>query len=156
MAEKQVKNPNQEIALFRYGIICDIINDPSLDRQERRRLVKEKSARKWQIPYSARTRISAGTIYKWIRDYTAGGYRLESLYPKSRSDRNRSRAMDADTCAALVELRKEKPGIPIRELIRLMYREKRVTPGIDLKPTTVYRFLHQNGLMDMNSLIVYL
>jgi len=139
----------KQIALFRYGVISDLVNGFPLSRKERHRLIQEKSIRKWEIPFSEKTRVSASTIYKWIRDYKASGNKLESLYPKNRSDQGQSRAMDDDTCNALVKLREQEPNLTIDKLIREMNRKNLVTPGIKLKRTTVYRFLNKNGLMDV-------
>ena len=58
--------------------------------------------------------------------------------------------MDEDTCMALADLRKRKPKATIEKLIEHMNKEGLVTPGIKLNPSTVYRFLNQNGLMDMS------
>lgn len=149
MNRKREDEREKQVALFRYGVISDFVNGYPMSRKKRSRMIKEKSVRKWEIPYSEKTRISVSTIYKWIRDYKASGCKLESLNPQDRSDQGRSRAMDEDTCDALVELRKQKPEETIDELMREMVRKKLVTPGIDLKRTTVYRFLHQNGLMEV-------
>lgn len=135
----------QEIAVFRYGVISDFLNGRDLSREEKKRLIEEKCARRWQIPYSQKTGIGVGTLYKWIRDYQASGNRLESLMPKERSDRRRSRAMDEETCASLMQLRREHPTITVRELMNRMIQLNRVTPGVHMTPTTVYRFLKHNG-----------
>jgi hypothetical protein len=40
------------VAQFRFGVIHDLIGDRKLARGERRRLLQEKSACAWEIPYS--------------------------------------------------------------------------------------------------------
>ncbi|MGP8322265.1 MAG: DDE-type integrase/transposase/recombinase [Methanosarcinaceae archaeon] len=149
MHKKRDDERGKQVALFRYGVISDFVNGFSMSKKQRSRMIREKSARKWEIPYSEKTRISVSTIYKWIRDYKARGCKLESLNPQNRSDQGHSRAMDDDTCDALVELRKQKPDVTVDELMLEMYRKKLVTPGIDLKRSTMYRFLHGNGLMEL-------
>ena len=57
--------------------------------------------------------------------------------------------MDEDTCEALLMLRQAKPEDTVEKLIWEMNRKKLVTPGTELNKTTVYRFLHQNGLMEL-------
>ena len=151
MDENQKEKRRQEIAIFRYGVISDFVNGTRMSRAERKRMMREKCSRRWQIPNSEKTSISAGTIYKWIRDYTAGGGQLESLIPSTRSDQSRSRALDDDTGTALMELRQGTTGSDGKELIRKMIQLKRVTPGIALKKTTLHRFLKQNGLMEKNA-----
>jgi len=139
------EDEKKEVAIFRYSVISDFVNGMNLSRAEKRRLMEEKCGRKWQIPYSRRTRISIETIRNWIRLYKAGG--LESLMPKDRSDQGRSRAMDEDTCEALIRLRKKLPDATVPHLIEQMNQRRLVSPGILLNKTTVYRFLHQNDLM---------
>jgi len=72
----------KRIATFRFGVISDIVTSSKLDYGEQERLVQEKCARQWDIPYSVRTHISRSTIYSWVKQYTASGNKLESLYPK--------------------------------------------------------------------------
>lgn len=148
MTHQFVTQRQREIAIFRYGVISDIINGSQMSRRQRRRLIQEKSRRKWQIPYSAKTSISIGTIYRWIRVYTASHGQLESLCPGHRSDSSRVRAWDDETASAVIRFRERYPALTIRELIRELHQCGGVSPGIELKPTTVYRFLHTRGLMD--------
>lgn len=71
-----------EVALFRYGVISDIVAAANLPRMERCRMIQEKSSRKWNIPYSQKTRISMNSIRRWIRDYNKSNQQLAALYPK--------------------------------------------------------------------------
>ena len=54
---------NEEIAVFRFGVIHEFVGGARLSRDERRQLLREKCARRWVIPYSSRTRISENTIW---------------------------------------------------------------------------------------------
>ncbi len=47
--------------MFRYGIIAEFVGATRLERGERETLLREKCARKWQIPFSSRTRLSRST-----------------------------------------------------------------------------------------------
>lgn len=139
-----------QVGIFRFSVISDFINAKQMTRSERRRLMQDKCARKWRIPFSEKTRISKGTVRRWIRLYTKSNGDLKSLYPQGRSDQYQSRAMDEDTCSALIELRMQKPDMTVPQLIEQMKRLKLLTPGIVLNKSTVYRFLHQQNLMDLN------
>jgi len=136
----------KQVAAFRFGVICDLVNGVQLDPGEQERLIQQKCARKWQIPFSQKTRIGRSTVLRWVRLYRQSNGRLESLYPRDRSDHGVSRAMDEDTCLGLVTLRKHKPNAPVRHLIDEMEKRRMVAAG-QLKLSTVYRFLHQQGLM---------
>jgi transposase InsO family protein len=143
------EDEKKQVSVFRYSVISDFINGMDMDRSEKRRLMREKCSRKWQIPFSQKTRISEEAIRYWIRLYKDGG--LESLMPKDRVDQGQSRAMDDETCQALICLRKELPYATVPYLIEQMNQRHLVTPGIELNNTTVYRFLHENHLMRLKA-----
>jgi hypothetical protein len=52
-----------------------------MSRGEKRRLMRDKCARKWQIPFSEKTSLSRGTIGRWCRLYKDSNGDLKSLYP---------------------------------------------------------------------------
>lgn len=141
------EDEKQQVAVFRFGVISDFVNGTELNRAQRRRLLAEKCTRKWRIPFSAKTRLSKGSILRWIRLYTHSNGKLSSLYPKERSDKGQSRALDEDTALSLTNLRREMPSATIAHLIATMTERNLATAGIDLYPSTVYRFLHQHNLM---------
>lgn len=143
MDEEQKK----QIAVFRFGVIADFVTGPRLPRPERRRLLAEKCARKWTIPFSDRTRIGKSTVRDWITRYQAGGQKLEALYPKDRSDSGKSRSIDEETAANLVQLRNEMPTATVASVIEAMHRRRLVEPGSVLAPTSVWRLFTRHGLM---------
>lgn len=136
------------VAQFRFGVIHDLIGDRKLARGERRRLLQEKSACAWEIPYSERTFISASTILAWVRRYEKGGWRLESLYPEGRRDRGRTRCLDAETVMSLVELKKQLRGASLPVILREAKLRKILHPGIKAHPVTIYRLFRERGLMN--------
>ena len=96
------EDEKMQVAVFRFGVISDFVNGIWMSRAERRRLMREKCARKWPIPFSGKTRITKGTIRRWIRLYRDSNGDLKSLFPKDRSDQGKCRAMDEETCSALI------------------------------------------------------
>ncbi len=139
----------REVATFRFGVIHDLVGGAVLASGEQERLIREKCRRKWSIPFSQRTRIGRSTILRWIKAYQDAGGKLEGLYPKDRSDQGRSRAIDDETAAALVALRKSRPRTTVQMIIREMRRRNLAGPEINLSPSAVYRFLKAQGLMKM-------
>ena len=137
-----------EVAIFRFGVIHDFVSGVQLERGEQERLLKEKCERKWSIPHSPRTRLTRGTLLRWIRRYKDSNGKLESLYPCDRSDRGVSRSLDEETSLALISLRKEMPKSTVPSLIQTMDKRGLVSPGVELNLSTVYRFLHQHNLMN--------
>ncbi len=148
MTEDQKK----QTAAFRFGVICDFVGGARLDPGEKEKLLRGKCSRKWNIPFSEKTRISRSAIQRWISLYNDGNQKLESLYPSYRSDRGKSRSMDEETEPALIRLREELPLATGEVLIRTMEQRGLVTPGTELNLSKVYRFLHHHNLMrkDMN------
>jgi transposase InsO family protein len=141
------EDQKKQIAVFRFGVIHEFVGGAVLDYGEQNRLLLEKCARKWQIPYSNRTRISRGAILSWIKRYRQSGGRLESLCPKDRQDREKSRAIDEHTAENLIALRKSMPRATAPALIKVMQQRRLISPATRLKLTTVYRFLHSHELM---------
>src|SRR5690606_17181640 len=63
----------EQVALFRYGVIADLIH---LGRGTRGIYAKlrEKAEREYDIPGSSRRRVAAETIRGWLSDYREGGF----------------------------------------------------------------------------------
>lgn len=138
----------QQVAVFRFGVIHEFTGSTRLDHGETAALLREKCARKWDIPFSTRTSISPNTILRWVRAYLSSGGKLEALFPRGRSDAGRPRAMDEETGLTLLALRRERPKMPVADLVRLYHeRQKRAGLGEGPSLSSVYRFFHQHGLM---------
>ena len=75
----------EEVALFRYGVISDVIRpaegDDDKTRYER---LRAKAGRTYCIPGTRRTRVAVETLRDWIQLYCAGGF--DALKPKPRKD----------------------------------------------------------------------
>jgi len=140
------EDEKMQVAVFRFGVISDFVIGCQMSRGEKRRLMRDKCARKWQIPFSEKTRLSMGTIGRWCRLYKDSNGDLKSLQPKDRSDQGKSRAMDEETCLSLIELKLETPALSVPQLIEQI---NRLSPDIVLNNSTVYRFLHQQDLIHL-------
>jgi putative transposase len=143
MTEEQ----KQRVAVFRFGIIHDLVSSARLDHGEQEELLREKCARRWEIPFSSRSSIGRSSILRWVQQYKAGGGKIESLYPQGRNDSGKPRVLDEETSLALLELRRKMPEWTVPALICAMHERRLVTTGISLSPSTVYRFLHSHHLM---------
>lgn len=138
----------KRIGVFRFGVIADFVGGGRLSRGETRRLMQEKCARRWEIPGSMRTSISKSVLKDWIARYKRSGNKIESLYPKGRSDIGKSRSMDEDTAGGLIALRKELPDLSIRILLSEAKARKIILPGIKITYSTLYRLLKAQGLSE--------
>ena len=94
-----------EIALFRLGIIAPIVYGECLRRGDKEALIRSLTEQKVRIPYSTRSRLSRSTIMKWASMYEQSGRRLQSLFPRDRSDRDVPRSIRAEEKNALLEAR---------------------------------------------------
>ncbi|CAO0823127.1 hypothetical protein DFAR_340010 [Desulfarculales bacterium] len=79
--------------------------------------------------------------------YRQDGGKLKLLYPIGRNDRGGSRALDEDTAQALIRLRRELPTASVTTLVSEMMHRRLAALDVILKTPTVYRLLHQQGLM---------
>ena len=130
------------VALFRYGLIADVLRLP-LGSRETRRALNEKAQRTYVIPGTRRTRVAVETMRDWLSLYRNGGF--EALYPKTRSDRGLPRRLPPEAAEVLVSLKSEQPALSVKALIKAA-RER----GVDhpLAPSTVHRLLSREGLLD--------
>ncbi|TGG94389.1 MAG: IS481 family transposase, partial [Aphanocapsa feldmannii 277cV] len=141
-----MSHPDEElrkaVALFRYGLIADVLRLPPGSREIRRTL-HEKAKRTYTIPGTRRTRVAVETMRDWLSLYRNGGF--EALYPKTRADRGRPRRMPPELAELLVSLKTEQPARSVKALI-----EAAREGGVDhrLAPSTVPRLLAREGLLD--------
>ena len=130
------------VALFRYGLIADVLALPPGSRDIRRAL-REKAQRTHIIPGTRRTRVAVETMRDWLSLYRTGGF--EALYPKTRADRGQPRRLPPEVAERLLSLKTEQPALSVSALIKAA-RER----GVDhpLAPSTVHRLLSREGLLD--------
>jgi putative transposase len=138
------EHDRQALALFRYGLIAELVQLPAGSRGLYARL-REKANADYVIPGSTRTRVAPETLRHWLKDYRRGGF--EALLPKARADRGRSRALPQAVADALMTFKDENPALTIPELIRAV-RESGLAPAsLALPRSTVHRLLTRAGLM---------
>ena len=141
-----MNHPDEElckaVALFRYGLIADVLRLP-LGSRDIRRALHEKAQRTYVIPGTRRSRVAVETMRDWLYLYRTGGF--EALYPKTRADRGQPRRLPPEVAEVLVSLKTEQPALSVKALIGAA-REH----GVDhpLAPSTVHRLLSREGLLD--------
>ena len=132
----------QAIALFRYGVIADLVHLPMGTPGIGDKL-RDKASQPYTIPGRDRTHVAAETIRGWIRLYRYGGF--EALYPKPRTDRGQPRRLPPEVAERLIALKVDDPAWSVRAVIKAA-REG----GVDhpLAPSTVHRLFSRGGLFD--------
>ena len=132
----------QAIALFRYGVIADLVHLP-LGTKGMVDKMRDKAGQPYTIPGTNRTRVAAETIRGWIKLYRYGGF--DALYPKPRTDRGQPRRLPPEVAERLIALKTDNPTWSVRAVIRAAR-----DGGVDhpLAPSTVHRLLSREGLFD--------
>ena len=131
------KDLREQIALFRYGIIAELLGRTPAPR-EKEKLLCAIAEREWSIPGSRRTRIGRSTVRDWIELYQTHGF--EGLKPGPRADAGRSRTIPEPVQELLLKLRAERPNASLDSLIRAVHLSGRVAPGLRLSRSSVHRF----------------
>lgn len=145
MTEDQKK----EVGIFRYGVICDLVNSKDEPFGTKEKLIKEKCGKKWDIPFSDRTSIGRSTIQDWIKNYQTGNRKLESLYPKTRSDSGKSRTIDDEVACTIIEKKQKQPDITLSDLVD--YTMKKHPDVRQLPLSNVHRLVTSEGLPNETS-----
>jgi putative transposase len=127
----------EQIALFRHGVISELVNRP-LALREKEKLLAAIAAKTWTLPGSPRTQIGRTTVRDWIELYQRHG--LDGLKPRPRADTGRPRAIPEPVQELLLALRAERPSAPLDSLIRAVELSGKVEPTLRLSRSSVHRF----------------
>lgn len=136
----------EQIALFRYGVIAELVHHPPGERGLRV-LLREKAARVYEIPGSRRHQVAEETMRGWLTAYRRGGF--EALHPKPRSDQGHSRAIPQAVADLLCAMKEDQPTLSVAQLIEQAQgrAELAACEGTVLAPSTVHRLLSRHNLM---------
>lgn len=130
------------IALFRFGVLGPLVS-ARLDHGDRKTYFTEAAARTHMEPGGRFLTLSARTIEGWYYAYKKGG--LEALYPGTRSDQGKSRAIRPEIAELIVRAKREKPRRSIRRIIKLLERAG-IVRNRELSRASVHRLLATAGI----------
>jgi len=131
-----------EIALFRYGLIAQLVHTPP-DKGHQEVLLREIAARTYHIPGSKRTRVSVTTLRRYLKTYHDHGF--EALRPAPRADAGTPRAFPPEVLARAVGLREEQPARTTQTLVDILQRDARLTLPAAINVHTLTTHLRQRG-----------
>lgn len=140
------KDKNLEIATFRFGIISEFVTGVRLDYGEKEKLLRDKVARSYQIPYSSSTRIAKSTIKKWISDYKSAGNRIEGLMPATRKDVGSFKSFDQSLQLAIKNIKSEMPHLTGVALVTELRHRKYIGMSDKINLSVLYKFLKKHDL----------
>jgi transposase InsO family protein len=127
----------QQIALFRYQLICPAL-EPGLSTKQRGRVVRAIADREHDGPFGGRVRYSRESLDRWIRRYRAGGF--EGLCPSPREPGTR---IDTGVFELAAGLKRENPARTVAQVARIL----RSSTGWSPSETTLLRHFHRLDLM---------
>jgi len=133
----------EAIALFRYGVISDLVTR-CVAPGEKERLLQAISQKTWTIPGTTRTRVARSTAGDWVSLYQAMG--VDGLKPRPRSDAGKSRAIPEPAQDLLLAFHAERPKASVESVIRAVRLSGKVDASVRLAPSTVYRFFAAHGI----------
>jgi len=133
-----------EIALFRYGLIADLVHLPPGAKGLYGKL-EHKAVKDYTIPGSSRTRVAAETLRDWLKRYRKGGF--DALVPKLRADRGHPRRLPPEVVEVLLAIKEGNPRLSVRLVIEEARANGHVPEGLAVPPSTVHRLFVRHGLM---------
>ena len=130
------------IALFRFGVLGPLVS-ARLEHGDRKAYFEEAAARTHIAPGGHLVRLSARTLESWYYAHKKGGF--EALFPETRCDRGKSRAICGNLADLILRAKREKPRRSIRRIIRMLERAGTVRRG-ELTRSSVHRLLATAGI----------
>lgn len=136
----------EEIALFRYGLISDLLRpadgETAIKLYQR---LRDKARRSYCIPGTRRTRVAVETMRDWMRLYQQGGF--DALKPRPRKDMGASRAIPQPVLDLLVELKDSHRDWSVAMVIEQAKKDSEAARAVTLPLSTVHRMLSRAGVM---------
>src|SRR5688572_9845698 len=140
----QHEDLRQKVALFRYGVIADLV---SLEPGEKGIYAKleEKASKTYDIPGSRKRMVATETIRGWLKVYRKKGF--DGLMPKPRRDIGESHSIPKEVQDLLLTIKEDNPDYSVSIVIDEARTIGSIDPDLALPPSTVYRLLARHGLM---------
>ncbi|MDQ3400668.1 MAG: DDE-type integrase/transposase/recombinase [Chloroflexota bacterium] len=136
----------REIALFRFGLIADLVQ---LEPHHRGlyALLEKKAEGDYTIPGSLRRHVAAETLRGWLRGYRRGGF--DALVPRVRADEGSARSIPSLVVDLLCQMKEDQPELSIPALLKKARADHAgvITDEVALPESTVHRVLARRGLM---------
>ena len=135
----------EKVALFRYGLISDLLQPAPEDGRKLYERLKEKAGKSYCIPGSRRTNVAVETLRDWLGLYRAGGF--DALKPRPRKDIGSARAIPTEVIDLLVSIKDAHRDWSVSMVIDAAKKENAAAREVALPVSTVHRVLSRAGVM---------
>jgi transposase InsO family protein len=115
------RNEREETALFRYGVIAQLVCRRTADRAELQLIREHILTTPWQYPDGSSKLVPERTLRHWLKRYRKQG--LAGLTDEARSDKGASKAISAEILDRAEALRKENPKRSVSMVKKLLRAE---------------------------------
>lgn len=139
--EQSSQNRSQQIMDFRQSIVAELAN-PYLDHGQLKKLVAEKAAMHYEMPWSSKSTISRATILNWLESYRHSG--KEGLRPKGRTDRGKCRVATESDEQVFIEFLSLNPRLTATAAWKKLLEAGKVDG--EIASSTLSRLVRANGL----------
>lgn len=140
MATGEVNDKQKTVSDFRFDIIADLVCSHASGK-ELARLIAEKAARTYTIPFSRKTRITESCIRKWLAAYNMTGH--DVLVPRTRKDEGTSRAIAEGEKELILKLLEQKHRMDASSAVRSLAREGKLSG--EISKSSLSRFIRSSG-----------
>jgi len=142
LSETDPHDLNTEIALFRYGLIAQLVHTPP-DTGQQERLLREIASRTYTIPGSTRTRVSITTLRRYLKTYREKSF--DALRPLPRTDTGTPRAFPPEVLDRAMALREEQPARTTQTIVDILQRDESLSLPRSVNVHTLTTHLRQRG-----------
>lgn len=147
MTRKPSETPDEherdtQIALFRYGLIAQLVFAP-LPAGQLEQALRQLASQRYAIPYSTRTRVGVSTLRRYLKQYQTGGF--DALLPKERADKGVPRALPPEALEKAIALRLQQPARTTPMLVELLQRDPELHLAAPLNAHTLTTHLRARG-----------
>ncbi len=142
LSETDPHDLNTDIALFRYGLIAQLVHTPP-DTGQQERLLREIASRTYTIPGSTRTHVSITTLRRYLKTYRAKGF--DALRPGARTDAGTPRAFPPEVLEKAIALREEQPARTTQTIVDILQRDESLSLPRSINVHTLTTHLRRRG-----------
>lgn len=129
-------NEKNEIALFRYGVISDLVVG-NVDAKSKKSFFRGASSKE-RYYNGKQIRISKGTIERWFYNYQKYGF--DGLKPRDRSDCGRIRKIDNEIEGIINHYVNEHPRMPASQIYNELLANHYITYD-EISLSTITRYV---------------